>query len=224
MGSEDLFHKRKAKGIKNLARKRSQRDAYDKVLIVCEGEKTEPLYFKDARNHHKLNTLNIQVEGIGKDPLTLVEHAKALYKAEERLGDPYDKVFCVFDKDQHTTYEQALMLVKNIGVKGEWLAVTSVPCFEYWLLLHFNYSAQPFYPVPNLSASQAAVKKLKEHLPSYEKGDTGLYSKLLDQVETAIGCAKTIAAEAQRNKTDNTSTKMHEVIEYIRKIKTSTKN
>lgn len=221
MGSEDLFHKRKAKGIKKLARKKSKRAAYDKVLIVCEGKKTEPLYFKDARNYHKLNTLNIQVEGVGKDPLTLVNHAQTLYKEEERLGDPYDKIFCVFDKDQHTTYEQALKLIKNIGLKGEWLAVTSVPCFEYWLLLHFNFTARPFYPVPNLSASQAAVKKLKEYLPFYEKGGKGLYSELIVQVETAIGYARRITDESERNKTDNPSTNMHEVVEYIREIKAS---
>lgn len=224
MGSEDLFHKRKAKGTKDLARKKSKRAAYDKVLIVCEGKKTEPLYFKDARNYHKLNTLNIQVEGIGKDPLTLVKHAQALCIEEDRLGDPYDRVFCVFDKDQHTTYEQALVLVENIGLKGEWLAVTSVPCFEYWLLLHFVYTSQPFYPVSGLSASQAAHKELKKHIPDYEKGGEGLYSKLIGQVEAAIGYSKRIADEAGRNSTDNPSTKMHEVIEYIREIKAPTNN
>lgn len=58
MGSEDLFHKRKAKSVKQLARNKSKRAPYDKVLIVCEGTKTEPYYFTDARNYHKINTLN----------------------------------------------------------------------------------------------------------------------------------------------------------------------
>ena len=51
MGSEDLFHKRKAKSVKQLARNKSKRAPYDKVLIVCEGTKTEPYYFTDARNY-----------------------------------------------------------------------------------------------------------------------------------------------------------------------------
>ena len=45
MGSEDLFHKRKAKAADSLKRRKAKRSSYDKVLIVCEGEKTEPNYF-----------------------------------------------------------------------------------------------------------------------------------------------------------------------------------
>ena len=44
MGSDNLYHKRKAKKAKDLARRKSKRAPYDKVLIVCEGEKTEPNY------------------------------------------------------------------------------------------------------------------------------------------------------------------------------------
>jgi hypothetical protein len=42
MGSEDLFHKRKARSANKLARKKANRASYDRILIVCEGEKTEP--------------------------------------------------------------------------------------------------------------------------------------------------------------------------------------
>ena len=45
MGSEDLFHKRKAKSAEQLERRKAKRSPYEKVLIVCEGEKTEPNYF-----------------------------------------------------------------------------------------------------------------------------------------------------------------------------------
>ena len=46
MGSDDLFHKRKAKQTRDLKRKKDKRAPYDKVLIVCEGGKTEPNYFQ----------------------------------------------------------------------------------------------------------------------------------------------------------------------------------
>ena len=42
MGSEDLFYKRKAKISADLERRKAKRARYQKVLIVCEGEKTEP--------------------------------------------------------------------------------------------------------------------------------------------------------------------------------------
>lgn len=50
MGTDNLFHKRKAKNAKNLQRRAVKRDAYAKILIVCEGEKTEPNYFNGVRD------------------------------------------------------------------------------------------------------------------------------------------------------------------------------
>lgn len=49
MGTDDLFHKRRAKKAKDLRRRKARRDPYDKVLIVCEGSKTEPYYFTDHK-------------------------------------------------------------------------------------------------------------------------------------------------------------------------------
>lgn len=72
MGSEDLFHKRKARTKRSLERERSKREPYEKILIVCEGSKSEPYYFEDAKRFHKINTLNIKVEGTGLDPNKLV--------------------------------------------------------------------------------------------------------------------------------------------------------
>ena len=63
MGSDDLFHKRKARRKQDLARKKARRSAYDCVLIVCEGEKTEPFYLRKLVDSLKLNTANVEVDG-----------------------------------------------------------------------------------------------------------------------------------------------------------------
>ena len=39
MGSDDLFHKRKAKRAEEHRREIARRDPYERILIVCEGEK-----------------------------------------------------------------------------------------------------------------------------------------------------------------------------------------
>ena len=59
MGTVNLFHKRKAKAADGLERRKAKRESYDKVLIVCEGEKTEPNYFNELINFYKLNTANV---------------------------------------------------------------------------------------------------------------------------------------------------------------------
>jgi len=93
MGSDDLFHKRKAKTARALKRRRARREEYAKVLIVCEGEKTEPLYFVGVRDHYGLNTANIEVSGAcGSDPMSVIEYAKQRYREEKDAGDSFDKV------------------------------------------------------------------------------------------------------------------------------------
>lgn len=100
MGTDDLFRKRKAKNLADLKRRAVRRESYAKILIVCEGEKTEPNYFIGARDHYKLNTANVEVTGeCGSDPMSIVNFAKQRYRQEKDLGDSFDKVFCVFDKD-----------------------------------------------------------------------------------------------------------------------------
>ena len=219
MGSEDLFHKRKARNKQTLERGKSRREPYEKILIVCEGSKTEPYYFEDAKQFHRINTLNIKVEGVGRDPNKLVDRAEELYQQEERKGDAYDAIFCVFDKDQHASYQQALDRVNNKKHKAEWHAITSVPCFEFWLILHFAYTSQPFYANGSLSAGEAAMQELKRYLPSYSKNDRSIYSELYERVPTAIGYAKSILQSHQNLNTDNPSTHIHILVERIQKIK-----
>ncbi len=37
-----------------LKRKKGSKPPYDRVLIVCEGRKTEPLYFNDIRMQNRV--------------------------------------------------------------------------------------------------------------------------------------------------------------------------
>jgi len=57
MGSENLFHKRKAKAADRLERRKAKRASYDKVIIVCEGEKTEPNYFNELIDFYEINSV-----------------------------------------------------------------------------------------------------------------------------------------------------------------------
>ena len=100
MGSDDLFHKRKARRLQDLARRKAIRSQYSKVLIVCEGEKTEPYYFEDLKSHYELNSANIEITGdCGSAPISIFEYANQRFQEEDRAGDSFDRVYCVFDKD-----------------------------------------------------------------------------------------------------------------------------
>ena len=68
------------------ARGRPSREPYDRVLIVCEGTKTEPNYFSDLARHYELSTANIEIVGSGADPLTIVKKGKERQQKERKTG------------------------------------------------------------------------------------------------------------------------------------------
>lgn len=108
MGTDDLFHKRKATKVTQLQRAKESREPYDKVLIVCEGEKTEPHYLMELRGHLKLSQANIKIDpNSDSSPTSVVKYTKELIK--ESPKDPYDHVFCVIDRDRHVDLMQQLL-------------------------------------------------------------------------------------------------------------------
>ncbi len=220
MGSEDLHHKRKAKAERELSRRKSKRSSYEKVLIVCEGEKTEPNYFNEQVNHYKLNSANVAVDGkCGSSPKSVFERAKDLARIEERRGDAYDRVYCVFDKDSHASYTQTLIDIDNYQSRSKFIAVTSVPCFEYWLLLHFQFSTKPYHASGKASIADQVIKDLKMFIPQYSKGDNAIFTQLLGQLEFAKQNAIRANKAASSNHTDNPTTLVHELVEYLQDLK-----
>ncbi len=91
MGTDNFFHKRKAKAASELNRKQAAKPAYAKILMVCEGEKTEPHYFKEVVDHYELSTANVSISGEGGSaPRKVFEHATSLLELIPTL--PLDRV------------------------------------------------------------------------------------------------------------------------------------
>lgn len=225
MGSEDLFHKRKAKVAKDLDRRQAKRSSYEKVLIVCEGEKTEPNYFNELVDYYKLNSANVEIDGsCGSSPKSVYEKAVEIYENETTRGDSYDKVYCVFDKDTHETYSSTLKSISLMEPKGVFFYVKSVPCFEYWLILHFNYTTKPYASTEKNSTGDIALKELKKLMPDYKKGLKGVFSTLHGQLEFAKANAVRAEKHAQANHTDNPSTNINDLVDYLQKLDNNTRN
>lgn len=219
-GSEDLFHKRKAKAADKLERRKAKRDSYDKVLIVCEGGKTEPNYFIELVDHYEINSANVAIDGsCGSSPRSVYERAHSLYQAEAIKGDPFDRVYCVFDKDSHDTYDETLTRIASEKPSSTFYATTSIPCFEYWLLLHFRYTTKPYARAGSSSIGNEVLKDLVAVMPEYEKGGQKLFASLFGQLEYAKSNSVRTLQEANDNHTDNPSTNVHELVEYLQDIK-----
>lgn len=218
MAGDRLFHKRKARDAASLRRKQAKRAPYDMVLLVFEGEKTEPNYFRALIDDLQLSTANIIIaqNSAGSSPRTVVDFALREYKKSKE----YDRVYCVFDKDRHTTYYAALDIIRGARMgKGHSIhATTSVPCFEFWLLLHFVYTTKQF-DSGHGSICANVISDLKTYMPDYEKGTTNTYQATKDMLVSAIANGKKVARYCAAGGTDMPSTKIHELIEYLKNLK-----
>jgi hypothetical protein len=184
-----------------LERKQTQRASYDRVLIVSEGSKTEPLYFKEIKNAHRLQTANVEVHpsALGTEPIQVVRYAQQLFEE----GDPrkrvraraFDKIFAIFDRDDHKSYFDALKLAASLDGKLRndakqpvaFKAIASVPCFELWLLLHYEDIRHPLH-------RDEVLLRLKRHIPTYDKGTGGSFATTKENLEIASQRARNLAA------------------------------
>ncbi len=186
MGSDDLFSKRRQRNAGSLSRVKKDRALATRYLIVCEGTKTEPQYFQAMVAALGINPQWVKVApNDGNTPDRIVNHALQLYENDFKLGDGFDQVYCVFDRDTHSTFDAAVAIIKELKAKRKpFEAITSTPCFEYWLLLHFEFTDKAFIATGKKSAGDAVVSALKRHMPrsTYEKGRSDIY----DLVRTAV--------------------------------------
>lgn len=208
-----FFNKRKDRKNKDLKRKKAFRKVIQKVLIICEGQETEPTYFKELVEHYRLNSADVVITGdCGSSPDQVVDKAKELYKESKNKGDPYDKVFCVIDKDRHAQYKPICNIFGKLKPTGVFELINSVPCFELWFLFHFEYTTASFLTHSDL------LPELKKFLPNYSKKTASLFSQLLDKLDVAKENSARALQEALKTNTDNPSTKVHELVEFLQSI------
>ena len=195
-------------------RREATREPYDTVLLVCEGEKTEPSYFNDLKAAYRLSSANIVVVSPGADPLTLVQYARG------RLSE-FNKVFCIFDGENTARAVQAVGSISSSdeGRVGKWCAVVSTPCFEIWPLLHFKFSTAPFGGRGGMTAGEAVVSALREHMPEYRKGMRGLYGLLSGNMTLGSANGRRLEKHNRASQSTNPSTQMHTLVEYLKGLK-----
>lgn len=162
----------------SLRRGAPSREPRAYVLIVCEGEKTEPNYFKALREDKKLKTTEVKVIGeeCGSHPRDVVDFAVKEKRRQERKGIPYNQVWCVFDRDEHSKIHEAFDRAKAHGIE----IAFSNPCFELWFLLHFiNYSSA------HIERDEVDRQLRNSHIPGYEVS-MQVYDLLIELQQNAI--------------------------------------
>lgn len=220
MAAKDLFGSRKPRNPKADRAARPLRQPAPRILLVCEGEKTEPLYFRDMVNAWNIGNQAKIARNDGFSPDRIVAQADELYAQAKQEGDGFDDIYCVFDRDAHEHFNAAINRLHTLKANGRPLnAVVSVPCFEFWLLLHFGYTEKPYSSTGKKSVGNAVVSDLKKKpgFTKYDKGMVGVFKLLAPNLEQALKHAQQLAAHpAGNDEHPNPSTQVHVLVNRLK--------
>lgn len=164
-------------------------------FVFCEGE-TEMVYTDMLRSHYRLPIHIIAKKTLQNVTSALVERCKAVYvqTASDRTYLMYDlDVAEMLERLQKVTYAELLC---------------SNPCFELWLLLHYQ-------GIKTQLTSADCVKKLKTATKQYKKGTLtdDMVKQLNDNASKAIVRAKGLKEYG------NPSTTVYLLVEELDRLK-----
>lgn len=223
MGSDDLFKKRRVDRQKRkYAYKQPKANSF---LIVTEGEKTEPYYFKGIKRliEEKIGgTVNvielptIDIHGKGCPTESLIEKTDELVSKAKIL---YQNIWIVFDKDDFSDFDDAIIEGAKRGYKIAW----SNESFEYWLYLHFNYSDSALHRHDWNTKLDELFSQYNLGKGKYEKNYEDIYNlvNVYDGVNIAIRNAKRRMADFNEKRYKpseyNPGTTVYKLVEELKK-------
>ena len=190
-----------------------------RVLIVCEGAKTEPSYFKSFNMIKNSSSLVIEVstKGLGLNTIQVVDEAIKLKELAEKQGKPYDSVWAVFDRDSFkpSDFDTAILKAEENEVGCAW----SNEAFELWYIYHFDAPSVAIQRSKYKGIITARVRKYGKGKKkyTYKKNDPQMRSILLSD----CGCDEKEAikrAEKQAKTFHNRSFDTHNPCTMVYKL------
>lgn len=113
----------------NLERTNGTEPLKKSIILFTEGEKTETTYFKKFES----SRVKIVPVGTGKSTCKLVDEAITQLRSTYR-DRVFNEKWVVFDKDDNKDFDKAIQLAQKSGFKIAY----SNQAIEYWFILHFN--------------------------------------------------------------------------------------
>lgn len=192
------------------SRGKAKRPLKPRVIVVTEGEKTEPQYILEFLRLHRAT--NVHVVPTGFDPRGVVEKAIEQKKEADATskGASHVHVWAVFDRDEHSRFEQAQQLAKSNDIR----VATSNPCFELWAVFHYKDQAAHISP--------RACQRLLEVLCDGYHADRGKLFRdeaaIRNNHDIAVQRGERSLVERQKegDPQGNPSTSVHVLMESIR--------
>lgn len=166
--------RRHAKGTKG--RRENTRQKQVRFLIVCEGAKTEPYYFKALVKGSMSDVREVDIQGVGMGTVALIKETKAIkHELERKNNMHFDRVWVVFDKDDFKDFNQAIAMAEGLGYGSAW----SNEAFELWYCLHFIFLSTGINRSEYIKLIESALKhEAGNNNFKYTKGNPDIYHLL----------------------------------------------
>ena len=195
---------------RKLSRRAAARLPAARIVIVTEGQKTEPEYLRTFAGIHGTKTVEVIPIGIGGEPRAVVKRAVDELRQVKRdsLGKR-DSVWAVFDRDEHPRFYEAKDLASAHGVR---LAISN-PCFELWGIFHYQDLDAPM-------DRHKCQRILEESCPTYSASGSKLFADqeaIRENHPLAVERGKNslIRREEEDDPEGNPSTSVHLLTEHI---------
>lgn len=182
------------------------------TLIVCDGQ-TERSYFEALRVSLELAPAEVTIppDITGRSPRQIVDFAAA-----KGSNGGYGRIFCVFDRDDHASFNDAVTRIRQLRDRPRRplpiSGAVSRPCWEIWVLLHFERTDAPF---PNCDDVVSRVRE--RHMSSYKKADKKTSESLVLRVMEAVANATWLATR-QHGGASSPSTTVHHVVQHLQSV------
>ncbi|MCU0432477.1 MAG: RloB family protein [Bacteroidia bacterium] len=180
----------------------SKKEIRNSFLIVCEGGKTEPNYFKGFRVPRTI------IEGTGMNTVSLIQYTIAQREKYRSAQIHFNEVWCVLDRDSFPA--PAVALAHKMAEQHGINLAYSNESFELWYYLHFHLLETGL-------GRKDYISKLNHLLGyKYSKSSEDMYRSLLLRQRAAIRHAKQLEL---RNKPINPLkcpyTTVHKLVEVL---------
>lgn len=177
-------------------------------LFICEDAKSSKFYMEGLGKSHNINLKAENCYGTSPENI--------LRAAEDKLAMFPDEgtatIYCLFDKDdcEDAKFKQVVAECKKKGI----VPAISVPCYEYWLLLHLKKTDKAFNDAQECCEAFKDTYN-KEFHTSYNikqlKSRKEIFEDLKDKLKQAIKNADSLNLDEN----ESPYTNMHKVIKNI---------
>lgn len=211
-------------GREGKERYRRPRKLHKRLIVVCEGRKTEYFYFSSLRTllvRAELAALKV-IPGRGSTPIDVVQLAIRHRDADiaEGIFEEGDRVYALIDVDPHDRSKEqpldtALQMARNSGIQ----VLLSNPSFEVWILCHVLSAAEMKRSFVDPDAVNAELKNRLGFGKDELNANPHRFNPIVKRVREAVTVACEVRTKHFGNCTDsrkaNACTEVYTLVDYL---------